>query len=78
MRYWKAHYRDEFHDEDILIANEEADKIHNLTFTIDGITFWGGDISDFELKDRDQAEAAQQRFSSPISEQGFHRESSSL
>lgn len=26
MRYWKAHYRDEFHDEDILIANEEADK----------------------------------------------------
>ena len=28
MKYWKAHYRDEFHDEDILIANEEADKIH--------------------------------------------------
>ena len=31
MRYWKAHYRDESHDEDILIANEEADKYDNLT-----------------------------------------------
>ena len=63
MRYWKAHYKDESHAEDILITNEEADKIRNLTFTIDGITFWGGDISNFELKDRDQAERAQQRFS---------------
>ena len=25
MKYWKAHYRDEFHDEDILIANQIAD-----------------------------------------------------
>ena len=63
MRYWKAHYKDESHDEDILITNEEADKIRNLTFPIDGITFWGGDISSFELKDRDQAERAQERFS---------------
>ena len=63
MKYWKAHYRDEFHDEDILIANEEADKIRNLTFTIDGVTFQGGDIGGFELKDRTQIEMAQQRFS---------------
>lgn len=63
MKYWKAHYKDEFHDEDILIANEEADKIRNLTFTVDGITFWGGDISNFDLKDRAQNETAQQRFS---------------
>ena len=49
MRYWKAHYRDEFHDEDILIANEEADKYDNLSFTIDGVTFQGGDISGCEL-----------------------------
>lgn len=63
MRYWKAHYRDESHDEDILIANEEADKYDNLTFTIDGVTFQGGDISGFELKDRDQAKRVQQRFS---------------
>ena len=63
MKHWKAHYKDEFHDEDILIANEEADKIHNLTFTIDGVTFQGGDISGFELKDRAQAKRAQQRFS---------------
>ena len=63
MRYWKAHYRDEFHDEDILIANEEADKIHNLTFTIDGITFWGGDISNFELKEPSQVGEAMARFS---------------
>ena len=62
MKYWKAHYKDEFHDEDILIANEEADKFDNLTFTIDGITFWGGNISSFDLKDRDQAERARQRF----------------
>ena len=63
MKYWKAHYKDEFHDEDILIANEEADKFDNLTFTIDGITFWGGDISSFELKEPSQVEMARQRFS---------------
>lgn len=63
MKYWKAHYKDEFHDEDILIANEEADKFDNLTFTIDGITFLGGDISSFDLKDSEQVGMAQQRFS---------------
>ena len=63
MKYWKAHYRDEFHNEDILIVNEEADKIHNLTFTIDGVTFQGGDISSFELKEPSQVERAQERFS---------------
>lgn len=62
MTHWKAHYRDDFHDEDIVIVNEEADKFDNLTFTIDGITFQGGDISNFELKDPAQAEQAQNRF----------------
>ena len=62
MRYWKAHYRDESHDEDILIANEEADKYDNLTFTIDGVTFRGGDISSFELKEPSQVEDAMARF----------------
>ena len=62
MRYWKAHYKDESHDEDILITNEEADKIRNLTFTIDGITFWCGDISSFELKEHSQVEEAMARF----------------
>ena len=28
MRYWKAHYRDEFHDEDILIANEQRQETY--------------------------------------------------
>lgn len=62
MRTWNAHYRDEFHDEDIVIINEEADKYDNLTFTIDGITFQSGDISSFELKDPSQAEQARSRF----------------
>lgn len=62
MRQWKAHYRDEFHDEDIVIWNEEADKYDNLTFTIDGITFQGSDISSFELKDPAQLEQARGRF----------------
>ena len=44
MKYWKAHYKDESHDEDILIANEEADKYDNLTFTIvnERMTFFLG------------------------------------
>ena len=63
MRQWKAHYRDEFHDEDIVILNEESDKFDNLSFTIDGVTDQGGDISSFELKDTTQAEQALSRFS---------------
>ena len=62
MRHWKAHYRDELHDEDIVIVNEEADKYDNLTFTIDGVAFQGGSISDFTLKDPAQLEQAQSRF----------------
>lgn len=62
MRQWKAHYKDEFHDEDIVIINEEGDKFDNLTFTIDGISFQGGDISTFELKDPAQAEQTRERF----------------
>ena len=62
MRYWKAHYKDEFHDEDIIIVNEEADKHGNLSFTIDGITFQSGDIGNFKLKDLSQAEKAQEHF----------------
>lgn len=62
MRQWNAHYRDELHDLDIVIVNEEADKYDNLTFTIDGITFVGGDLSDFELKDPAQVELAKDRF----------------
>lgn len=62
MRQWHAHYKDELHDEDIIIVNEEADKNDNLTFTIDGITFQGGSIDYFELKDPAQAEQAQERF----------------
>jgi hypothetical protein len=34
-----------------------------LTFTIDGVTFQGGDISIFELKDQSQVGKAQERFS---------------
>ena len=62
MREWKAHYKDEFHDEDIIIVNEEADKCDNLTFTIDGITFRGSDISRFKLMDPAQEEQARSRF----------------
>lgn len=62
MTQWSAHYRDETHDLDIVITNEEADKFDNLTFTIDGITFIGGDLSAFELKDSPQYEAAKERF----------------
>lgn len=62
MTQWNAHYRDETHDLDIVITNEEADKFDNLSFTIDGVTFIGGDISSFELKDPTQYELAQARF----------------
>lgn len=62
MTQWNAHYRDETHDLDIVIENEEADKFDNLSFTIDGITFIGGDISSFVLKDPTQYALAKDRF----------------
>lgn len=63
MKQWKAHYRDAHHDLDILIHNEESDKFDNLTFSIDGFTFIGGDLSSFELKDAAQYDLAKERFS---------------
>lgn len=50
MKIWKAHYIDEHHDLDIDILNTEEDYSSNpLSFCINGITFSGTCLNDFEL-----------------------------
>lgn len=63
MRIWKAHYRDKLHDEDIEIINtQEGYSTNPLSFTLDGITFSGTSIGDFELNDESQYDVAKEKF----------------
>lgn len=63
MRIWKAHYKDKLHDEDIEIVNNQNGYIKNsLSFTLDGITFSGTDIGNFELNDEKQYDEAKEKF----------------
>ena len=63
MVIWKAHYKDKLHDEDIEIINTQEDYRRNpLSFTLDGITFSGTSIGDFELHDESQYDVAKENF----------------
>ena len=63
MRIWKAHYWDKLHDEDIEIINiQEGYSTNPLSFTLDGITFYGTSIGDFELNDGSQYDVAKEKF----------------
>lgn len=63
MVIWKAHYKDKLHDEDIEIINTQEEWITNpLSFTLDGITFSGSSIGDFELQDESQYDLAEGKF----------------
>ncbi|MCM1497987.1 MAG: DUF6304 family protein [Clostridium sp.] len=63
MVIWKAHYKDKFHDEDIEIINTQEERVTSpLSFTVDGITFSGGSIGDFELQDTRQYDLAEGKF----------------
>ncbi len=64
MQFWKAHYRDAFHDTAIKIINTEEDYITEpLSFTLDNITFCGSSPGDFHLKDNTQYGEASKKFS---------------
>lgn len=63
MIIWKAHYKDKLHDEDIEIVNSQNGYAKSsLSFTLDGITFSGTDIGDFELNDESQYDEAKEKF----------------
>ncbi len=63
MQYWKAHYKDDKHDADIIITNTEEDyKYYPLFFELDGIKFHGTSLGDFELADEMQYDEAKQKF----------------
>ena len=62
MKIWKAHYKDKNHDAFIEIKNTEGDYNSDpLSFTLDGITFKGATIADFQIS-ADDAEKASDRF----------------
>ncbi|MDE5778254.1 MAG: hypothetical protein K2I10_07130 [Lachnospiraceae bacterium] len=63
MRIWMVHYRDKLHDEDIEIINtQDGYSTNPLSFTLDGITFSGTSIGDFELNDERQYDVAKEKF----------------
>lgn len=62
MTIWKAHYTDEQHDTDIQIINNEQER-NSLSFAIDGISFTGSNLSDFELADPGLYDEAKEKFS---------------
>lgn len=64
MQYWKAHYKDKLHNQDIKILNTQEDyKTDPLSFEIDGIVFKGTSLECFELADPQQYEIAKEKFS---------------
>jgi len=64
MQYWKAHYKDALHDTDIEIRNTEEDyNTDPLSFVLDGITFKGTSLGEFQLADATQYEEADKKFS---------------
>ena len=63
MVVWKAHYTDEHHDLDIDILNTEEDyRTVPLSFCINGISFSGTSLGDFQLCDSAMYETAQKEF----------------
>ena len=63
MEYYKAHYKDEHHDVDIVIENTQGEyKTSPLSFTLDGVTFRGTSLGDFELANPEQYEEAREKF----------------
>ncbi len=62
MKYLKAHFTDELHDEDIVIANTEGSAGDPLSFELDGIKFAGSSFCDFELADGEQYDEAVNKF----------------
>lgn len=64
MKIWKAHYKDKNHDLEIDIINTEGEYSTNpLSFTINGITFHGTSLGDFQLADTEQYDKAREEFS---------------
>ena len=63
MVVWKAHYTDEYHDLDTDITNTEGDYSSDpISFTIDGITFCGTSLFDFQIFDPNLYETARKKF----------------
>lgn len=63
MVYYKAHYKDAHHDVDIVIENNQGDyRTDPLSFTLDGVTFRGTSLGDFELANPEQYEEAKEKF----------------
>lgn len=61
MKYWKAHFKDQFHNEEITIINNEEGN-NSLSFELDGIKFSGNCPHDFSLEDENQCEEAMKKF----------------
>lgn len=63
MQFWKAHYKDAWHDVDIEIQNTENDyKTNPLSFSLEDITFEGTSLGGFQLADETQYEKAKEKF----------------
>lgn len=63
MVKWKAHYTDAHHDLDIDIINTEEDySADPLSFNINGISFCGTSLGDFQLSNPGMYEAAKKEF----------------
>lgn len=68
MERWQAHFRDKLHDIDCVIENDygEGEVWQHLKLCIDGITFWGTELDDWELSEKvsgAELEEAQRKFS---------------
>ena len=63
MQIWKAHYKDQYHDNYIDIVNTEEDSREiPLSFTLDGIEFLGRSLEDFQLADDTKYDEAKEKF----------------
>ena len=63
MKYWKAHFKDKLHDEDIIIKNsEDIYKNTPLSFELDGFLFKGNELGEFLLDDISKYEDANKKF----------------
>jgi len=59
MQVWKAHYKDEFHDTDIEILNDDSE----LSFILDGIKFCSDTcIDEFEYENTEQSDKIENKF----------------
>lgn len=62
MQY-QAHYRDKNHDCDLVIENKRLkENYYELSFSLEGFRFIGGNFCDFELESPDAYEEAGKRF----------------